>query len=49
MEISYCISKLLWNKIVKGIEILLLKSFDIIHLYVKSMIGEWCGILVTHR
>jgi hypothetical protein len=30
--------KTLWNKIVKGIKILVLKGFNII--YVKSMIGE---------
>jgi hypothetical protein len=35
------------NRIVKGIEILILKGFDIV--YVKSMIGEWCNILVIHR
>ncbi len=29
----------------KGIEIFVLKGFGII--YVKSMVGEWCGILVT--
>jgi hypothetical protein len=30
--------KILWNKIVKGIQIFVLKGFNII--YVKSMIGE---------
>ncbi len=39
--------KILWNKIVKGIEILVLKGF-IKNIYVKSMIGEWCGILIKH-
>jgi hypothetical protein len=34
------------DKIVKRIEILLLKSFDIIYVCVKYMIGEWCGILI---
>jgi hypothetical protein len=32
---------------VKGIEILVFKGFDII--YVKSMVGECCGILVVHK
>jgi hypothetical protein len=32
---------------VKGIKILVLKGFDVV--YVKSMIGEWCDILVIHR
>jgi hypothetical protein len=32
---------------VKGIEILVLKVFGVV--YVKSMVGEWCGILVIHR
>ncbi len=31
----------------KGIKILVLKGFDVV--YVKSMIGEWCDILVIHR
>jgi len=31
----------------KGIEILILKGFSVI--YVKSMVREWCGILVIHR
>ncbi len=31
----------------KGIEILVLKGF-IKNIYVKSMIGEWCGILIKH-
>jgi hypothetical protein len=39
--------KVSWNKIVKGIEILILKFFDIV--YEKSMIQEWCGILVIHK
>jgi hypothetical protein len=29
----------------KGIKILILKSFDIIYDYVKSMVGEWHDIL----
>jgi hypothetical protein len=39
--------KVSWNKIVNGIEILILKGFGIV--YVKSMVKEWCGILVIHR
>jgi hypothetical protein len=39
--------KVLWNIIVEGIEILVLKGFNIV--YVKSMVGEWCDILVIHR
>jgi len=35
------------NKIVKGIQILVLKGFGV--LYEKSMVGKWCGILVMHR
>jgi hypothetical protein len=34
------------NKIVKGIDILILKIFGII--YVKSMVRKWCGILVIY-
>jgi hypothetical protein len=32
---------------VKGIEIMVLKAFGVV--YVKFMVGEWCGILVIHR
>ncbi len=39
--------KTLWNRIVKGIEILVLKGFNIV--YEKSMVGELCGILITHK
>ncbi len=39
--------KVSWNRIVKRIEILVLKSFGVV--YVKFMVGEWCGILVIHR
>jgi hypothetical protein len=39
--------KVSWNIIMKGIEILILKGFSVI--YVKSMVREWCGILVIHR
>jgi hypothetical protein len=37
--------KISWNKIVKEIKILILKGFGIV--YVKSIVGEWCGILVA--
>jgi hypothetical protein len=30
-----------------GIEILILKSFDVV--YVEFMVGKWYGILVIHR
>jgi hypothetical protein len=36
-----------WNEIVKGIKILVLKGFGVV--YVKSMVGEWCGMLIIHR
>jgi hypothetical protein len=39
--------KVSWNRIVKGIEIFVLKGFGVI--YVKSMIGKWYGILIIHR
>ncbi len=39
--------KISWNRIVKGIEILILRGFGVV--YVKSMVGEWCDILVIHR
>ncbi len=32
--------KVLWNKIMKRIDILISKSFNIIYVYVKSMIRE---------
>ncbi len=41
--------KVLWNIIVKGIEILVFKGFGKVYDYVKYMIKEWCGIIVTHR
>ncbi len=31
----------------KGIEILVLKGFGIV--YMKSMVGKWCDILIIHR
>jgi hypothetical protein len=39
--------KVSWNGIVKGIEILILKGFGVI--YVKSMVGKWCDMLVIHK
>jgi len=39
--------KVSWNRIVKKFDIFVLKGFSII--YVKSMVGEWCGILVIHK
>jgi hypothetical protein len=39
--------KISWNRIVKGIEILILKKFDIV--YKKIMIEKWCGILLIHK
>jgi hypothetical protein len=39
--------KVSWNKILKGIKILILKGFGVV--YVKFMVGEWCDILVIHR
>jgi hypothetical protein len=39
--------KISWNRIVKGIEILVLKGFGIV--YVKSMVREWCDIRIIHR
>ncbi len=39
--------KVSWNKIVKGIEILVFKGFDIVH--VKLMVEEWCDIVVIHK
>lgn len=37
------------NKIVKRIEILIFKSFDIVYDYVKHMVRKWCDIIVTNR
>jgi hypothetical protein len=39
--------KVSWNRIVKIIEILVLKGFGVV--YVKSMVGKWCDILVIYR
>jgi hypothetical protein len=37
------------DRIVKGIEILILKGFDIVYVYVKSMVKKWCDILVIYK
>jgi hypothetical protein len=42
-----CECKDSWNKIVKIIQILVLKGFGIV--YETFMVGEWCVILVPHR
>ncbi len=39
--------KISWNKIVKRIEILVLKGFGVV--CVKFIVGEWCDILIIHR
>ncbi len=39
--------KFSWNKIVKRIEIFVLKGFGVV--YVKFMVGEKCDILVIHK
>jgi hypothetical protein len=50
---SFNINKLLYkceilsNRIVTGIEILILKSFGVV--YVEFMVRKWYGILVIHR
>ncbi len=41
--------KVLWNKIVKGIEILIFKGFGKVYDSVKYMVEKWCGIIVTNR
>ncbi len=41
--------KVLQNRIVKWIEILIFKGFDKVSNCMKYLIGEWCGIIVTHR
>jgi hypothetical protein len=40
--------KVLLNIIVKGIEILVFKGFDLVYNCVKFMLGKWCGI-ITHK
>ncbi len=42
-----CECEVSWNRIVRGIEILVLKGFGIV--YMNSMVGEWCVILIIHR
>jgi hypothetical protein len=39
--------KVSWNKIVKGIKNFVFKGFGVV--YVKFMVGKWCGIIVVHR
>jgi hypothetical protein len=39
--------KVSWKIIVKGIEILILKGFG--EIYMKSMVEEWCDILIIHK
>ncbi len=39
--------KVSWNRIVKGIDIFVLKGFGVV--YVKFMIREWCDIIIIHR
>jgi hypothetical protein len=39
--------EVLWNRIVKGVEIFFKKGFG--GIYVKFMVGKWCDILVVHR
>jgi hypothetical protein len=41
--------KFSWDRIMKGIEIFVLKSFGIVYVCVKSMVGEWCDILFIHK
>jgi len=41
--------KILQNKIVKGIEILILNFFCIVYKFVKSMVGDWCDIIIIHK
>jgi len=37
------------NGIVKRIEILIFKGFDIVYDYVKSMVRKWRDIVTTNR
>jgi hypothetical protein len=47
IKINCCMNVKFMDKIVKGIEILILKGFNIV--YVKSMVGKRCGILIIHK
>jgi hypothetical protein len=37
------------NIIMKRNEIWILKSFGIVYVYVKSIVKEWCDILVKYK
>jgi len=39
--------KVLWNRIVKRIKILILKGFGVV--YIICIVKEWCGILIIHK
>jgi hypothetical protein len=41
--------KVSWNKIMKGIEILILKGFGMVYKCVKPMVRKQCGIIIIHR
>jgi len=41
--------KVSWNRIVKGIEILIFKDFCIVYECVKFIVGKWCGMIVIHK
>jgi hypothetical protein len=41
--------KVSWNKIMKGLEILILKGLGIVYECVKPMVRKWCDIIVIHR
>jgi hypothetical protein len=40
--------KVSWDKLVKIIKILIFNFFDIVYECVKSLIREWCDIIVIH-
>jgi hypothetical protein len=39
--------KFVYNRIMKGVEIFVLKGFGVVHI--KFMIGEWYSIVLIHR
>jgi hypothetical protein len=41
--------KISWNRIEKGIEILVFKGFNKVYDCVKYMVGEWCVIINTSK
>lgn len=50
MRVNYCMNaKFYEKKIVNETKILVFKTFGIVYDYVKSMVEEWCGTIVTHR